>query len=69
MGNKEAKKSDIMFDKGMKKDNPYDMWTRRVNRFLKTCQSRKNPKITTHDFRKTAATNLYNENNSIVKVQ
>ena len=66
MRNKEAKMTDIMFDLGKKKSNPYEMWTKRVNRFLKTMNI---GKITTHDFRKTAATNLYNQTNSIVKVQ
>ena len=58
--------SDHIFDLGMKKENPYEKWTMRVNRFLK---KQTDINITTHDFRKTAATNLYNQNNDIVMVQ
>jgi integrase len=58
---------DIMFALGEKKENPYEMWTKRVNRFLSKNFERQG--ITTHDFRKTAATNLYKQTKGdIVKV-
>ena len=65
MKKKNAKESDIMYALGEKKDNPYEMWTMKVNKFLK---KNADGNITTHDFRKTAATNLYKQTNDIVMV-
>ena len=65
MEDRNAKRTDIMFALGEKVGNPFEMWTKKVNRFLKTHHAG----ITTHDFRKTAATNLYKQTKDIVKVQ
>ena len=61
---KEHKDDDEIFKKGRELD-PYNNWTKKVNRFLKD-----NGGYTTHDFRRTAATNLYRDtNNNLLLVQ
>jgi integrase len=53
---------DEIFKKGRASD-PYNAWTRKVNRFLKD-----NGGYTTHDFRRTTATNIYRDTKNILIV-
>jgi integrase len=56
----------VIFDKGSNVEQPYNMWTKRLNVFLRR---QKMKGITTHDFRKTTATNLYRKTGKILAVQ
>lgn len=66
MTRKSQVEGDAIFARGLNQVNPANMWTKKINQFLKSkCEGG----FTTHDFRKTAATNLYNRTKDIVKVQ
>ena len=56
----------VIFDKGSNVEQPYNMWTKKLNVFLKR---QKMKGISTHDFRKTTATNLYRKTNNLLLVQ
>ena len=56
---------DEIFKKGKGLD-PYNMWTKKTNLFLR---KQKMKGVTTHDFRKTTATNLYKKTRNILAVQ
>ena len=58
-----------MFVEGGNETNLYDMWNKRVNNFLETQKPKGMRKITTHDFRTTTATNLYNTTKDIMQVK
>jgi len=65
MDEKKKQCQDTIFALGANKVNPYDMWAKKANTFLKNCCG---GKYTSHDFRKTFATDLYNATKDILKV-
>jgi integrase len=59
MEDRKHDKKTVMFEEGKNSKDLYNMWTKKVNLFLSKQTPDGKRKITTHDFRKTTATNLY----------